>query len=140
VSGWSEVFLGIIALATLAMAVVQVGVLVAAGLLARRVNRLVTQVELEIKPIFAHLNVIGRDASRAAALATAQVERVDRIFADVAQRVDQTLNALQATLAVPAGEGRAILSAIRAALQSIREGRGGRGRRSRGEDEDALFI
>ena len=30
-----------------------------------------------MKPIFGHLNAIARDASRAAALATAQVERVD---------------------------------------------------------------
>jgi hypothetical protein len=140
VSGWSEVFLGIIAFAMLATAVVQIGVLVAAGLLARRVGRLVTQVEVEMKPIFAHLNVIGRDASRAAALATAQVERVDRIFADVAQRVDQTLNSLQASLTIPAGEGRAILSALRAAFLVIRDRRGAKRRRPRGDDEDALFI
>ena len=139
-SAWSEFFLGVIALATLAMAVVQVGVLVAAGLLARRVSRLVSQVELEIKPIFAHLNVIGRDASRAAALATAQVERVDRMFADLAQRLEHTMGVVQATLAIPAGEGRAIVSGVRAALHALREGRRGRMRRPRGEDEDALFI
>ena len=83
VSVWAEVFLGIIALATLAMAIAQIGVLVAAGRLARRVGRLIDQVELELKPVFGHLNAIGRDASRAAALATAQVERVDRLFTDL---------------------------------------------------------
>ena len=36
-SAWTEVFLGIIAVATLATAIVQVGVVVAAGLLVRRI-------------------------------------------------------------------------------------------------------
>ena len=36
-SVWSEVFLGVIAVATLAMAIAQVGVLIAASFLARRV-------------------------------------------------------------------------------------------------------
>ena len=40
VSVWAEVFLGVIAVATLAMAIAQIGVLVAAGRLARRVGRL----------------------------------------------------------------------------------------------------
>ena len=37
-SGWSEVFLGIIAVATLATAVIQIAVLVAAGMLTRRLG------------------------------------------------------------------------------------------------------
>ena len=82
---WSEIFLGVIAVATLAMAIVLVGVLVAASRLARRVGRILDQLELELKPLFVHLNAIGRDASRAAALATAQVERVDRVFTEHAK-------------------------------------------------------
>ena len=61
----------------------QIGVLVAAGRLARRVERLLDQFDRELKPLFDHLNAIGRDASRAAALATAQVERADRLFTDL---------------------------------------------------------
>ena len=102
VSVWAEVFLGVIAVATLAMAIAQIGVLVAAGRLARRVGRLLDQVELELKPVFGHLNAIGRDASRAAALATAQVERVDRLFTDLTDRVDETVQTLHSTLAGPA--------------------------------------
>ena len=37
------------------IAIVQVGVIVAAGLLARRVGRLLTEIERDIKPIFAQL-------------------------------------------------------------------------------------
>ena len=139
-SRWTDVFLGIIAVATLAIAVGQVGLLVAAGLLARRLGRLVTQVEVEMKPLFAHLNVIGRDASRAAALATAQVERVDRIFSDVAQRVEDSLNTFQQSIAMPTGQARALFAAFRAAFLAIRDSRSASRRRSRAEDEDALFI
>jgi hypothetical protein len=137
----TEVFLGVIAIATLLMAIVQVAVIVAAALLARRMTRLVERVEQDIKPLFAHLNAIGRDASRAAALATAQVERADRLFADVAVRVEETLNGVQTTLGAPLREGRALLSAFRAGLAVIREIRqNSRARQARGEDEDALFI
>ena len=141
-STWADVFLGIIAVATLAIAIVQIGVVVAAGRLARRIDTLTEQFEREVKPLFGHLNAIGRDASRAAALATAQVERADKLFADVAMRVELALNSVQGTLGTPAREGRALLSAFKAAFKAIRELRhDARSRRqSRAEDEDALFI
>ena len=137
---WRDVFLGVIAVATLAMAVAQIGVIIAAGLMARRVGRIVDQIERDVKPLFGHLNAIGADASRAVALATAQVERADKLFGDVAVRVEQTLSAVQTSIAAPAREGRALLTAFRAALQAIRELRTGRTRHGRGEDDDALFI
>jgi hypothetical protein len=94
-----------------------------------------------VKPLVGHLNAIGRDAARAAQLATAQVERADKLFADVAQRFEQTLSGVEASISAPAREGRALLSAFRAAFQVLRElRRDGRGRQGRGDDEDALFI
>jgi len=136
---WAEIFLGVIAVATIAMAVVQIGVIVAAGRLARRVDRLADQVENDLKPLFTHLNAIGRDASRAMALATVQVERADKLFGDLAAKVEETVTILQANLVTPAREGRALLAALRAALGAIRSARG-RGRQTRAEEEDALFI
>jgi hypothetical protein len=140
VSGWTDVFLGIIAVATLATAIVQVGVLVAAGLLTRRVGRLVDRVERELSPMFASVNAIAQDAARAASLATAQVERVDKLFSDAAIRVDETLKLVQSAVAAPAREGAALLSGLRAAINAIRSGasRSSRGRSA--DDEDALFI
>ena len=135
----AELFLAIIAVATLASAIVQVGVIVAATLLVRRINRLTTQVEQELKPLFAHLNAIGRDASRAASLAVAQVERVDRLLGDATRKIEQTLNTVQATIVAPAREGLALLSALRAAMDVLRDKRG-RARQRGGEEEDALFI
>ena len=138
---WGDVFLGVIAVATLAIAIAQVGVLVAAGRLARRVERLTEQFEQEMRPLFGHMNAIGRDAARAAALATAQVERADRLFTDVAERVEQGIATLQSTIGGPAREGRALLVAFRAAFQVLSEMRSQRRpRQGRGDDEDALFI
>jgi hypothetical protein len=141
VIAWRDVFLGVIALATLAIAVGQIAVMVAAGRMARRVEQLAAQFERDVRPLFGHLNAIGRDASRAAALATAQVERADKLFGEIAARVEQTLNGVQETIVGPVREGRALLSAFRAAMQAIREvRRNSRSRQGRGDDEDALFI
>jgi hypothetical protein len=137
---WRDVFLGVIAVATLAIAIAQVGVIIAAGLMARRVGRMVDQLERDVKPLFGHLNAIGSDASRAVALATAQVERADKLFADVTGRIEQTLNSLQTSIGAPAREGRAMMGAFRAAIQALREMRSGRARQGRGDEEDPLFI
>jgi hypothetical protein len=137
---WRDVFLGVIAVATLAIAVAQIGVIIAAGLMARRVGRMVDQIERDVKPLFGHLNAIGTDASRAVALATAQVERADKLFGEVAVRIEQSLAIVQGTIGAPAREGRAILGAFRAALQVLRDIRTRRSRSGRGDDEDALFI
>ena len=140
-SGWSEVFLGVIAVATLATAVVQIAVLVAASVLAKRIERLANRVERDLGPILASVNAIGKDAARAASLATAQVERVDRLFGDAAQRLDTTLGAIQTAAAVPAREGAALMSGLRAALETLRVGVANRPSRARSaDDDDALFI
>jgi predicted PurR-regulated permease PerM len=138
-SGRAEFFLGIIALTTAATAVVQIGVLVVAGLLARRIHRMVDHIDEELKPLFGHLNAIGRDASRAASLATAQVERVDRLMTDLVERLEQILNGLQAFVSGPVRSGSAFMSAFRMIVSLVREARTGR-RRPRADDEDPLFI
>jgi hypothetical protein len=138
---WSEVFLGVIAVATLAIAVSQIAVIVLANQATRRIAELAEQFERDLRPLYGQLNSIGNDAARAASLAAAQVERVDHLFGDVALRFEQTLKAVQDTVIGPVREGRAVLSAFRAALEAIRElRRNGRSRPGRAEDDDALFI
>lgn len=140
-TAWSDVFLGVIAVATLAMAVAQVAVIVVAGRAARRVAEVAEQFQRDVKPLFGHLNAIGHDAARAAALAAVQVERVDQLFTDVVQRFEQTVSTVQATVIGPVREGRALISAFKAAMQAVRELRqNGRPRQGRAEEEDALFI
>jgi hypothetical protein len=141
VTAWTEIFLGVIAGATLVMAIVQIGIIVAAGMLARRILRLTDRVEQEITPLFEHLNAIGRDASRAAALATAQVERADQLFSHLAERIEQTLTIVQSSIRAPVREGRALVRAFLAGLRAVRGTRhAGRSRQGRTEDEEALFI
>lgn len=137
----TNTWLGVIAVATLLIAIVQIGVLVAAGLLARRLAKLAENLEQQVKPVFQHLDTIGREASRAAALATVQVERADRLFADVSGRVEQSLDQVQSAMSIPAREGAALLSAFRAAFSVFKNPPpSSRRSRTRGDDEDALFI
>ena len=138
---WAHLFLGIIAAATVAMAISQIGAIVYAALLARQVTRLIGQLEQELKPLSASVTAIGRDAARASALAAAQVERVDRLFTDLTGRVEETAQAIQKTVAMPAREGAALMAGLKAALSAFRELRARPGTGSaRTEDEDALFI
>lgn len=140
-SVWTDVFLGVIAVATLSTAIVQIAVIVAAGRAAKRMADVVDRFSQDVKPIIGQLNAMGRDASRATALAVAQVERADRLFTDVALRVDETLSSVQASIGKPAREGRAMWTAFRVAFDVIREmRRSGRSRSNRSDDEDALFI
>lgn len=138
-SDWAVVFLGIIAAATLVTSILQIAVLLAAGQLLRRMGRFVDVIEQEAKPILDHLHSISRDASRAAALATVQVERVDHLFGMLTARVEETLETVQTAVMKPAREVSALMAGLRAALEVVRDLRGSR--RKRGpEDEDTLFI
>lgn len=134
---WQLVFLGSTALAVVVMAAIQVGAVIYAVRLARRAERLVSQIEQEIVPIISRLAVISDDAARATSLAVAQVERADRLFADLSQRVERIMVLIETTLTGPAREGMAIISGIKAALAALR---GPRGRARSADDEDALFI
>lgn len=137
---WGEVFLGVIAVATLGTAIAQLGVLVTVSRLGRRVERLTDQVERELKPIVEYWNVIGRDVSRTTSLATAQLERVDRVLAGLVERLDRTLDGVQAVVSKPVREGGAVLSAFLVALKLIRREMRARRARSRTEEDEALFI
>ena len=140
-SFWAELFLGVIALATFTMAAIQVGLIVYGWSVARRVNRLLTQVEHEMKPLAESLNTIARDAARISSLAAGQVERVDRLVTDLTTRLEETAATVQNAILKPLRDGAAIMSGVKAAIDVVREltGRAG-ANRTRAEEEDALFI
>jgi hypothetical protein len=141
VTYWAQVFLGIIAVATLLMALVQVSVILCGLMLARRVARMLDQLERDAKPIVESLNAIARDAARAAALAAVQVERVDKVFSDLAVRIEQTASTVQKAIVNPLRDGAAVLAGVRAALAVLKDLTGrSRGAGVRAEDDDALFI
>ena len=118
---WNLVFLGIIAVSVALMAVIQVGVIVFGARLARRVEQMATQIDRDIKPLIVNLNIVGQEAARAAELAALQVQRVDALFADVADRIDETAANLQTAILTPAREGMALVQGVKAAFAALRE-------------------
>lgn len=118
---WGEIFLGVIALATLTMATIQVAVIVYGLSVARRVNKLLANVEQEIKPLAENVNAIARDAARITSLTAGQVERVDRLVTDLSVRIDQTASTIQDTILRPLRDGAALLAGAKAAIEVLRE-------------------
>ena len=139
---WSLVFLGAIALATLTMAVIQVGVIVYAGRLKLRMDRLAETVEHDLKPLMGRLKEMSGDAARVSSLAVAQAERADQLFAEFARRSDHILSLVQNAVVVPAREGMAVLEGLRAGLAALRSLAERRAPQPSGtaEDKEALFI
>lgn len=138
-SDWTTVFLGVIAAATLLMALLQVGAVLALARVARRIERIADEVHHEIKPLIARAHGIAEDAQRAASLAAAQAERVDALLAEVSRRIDETAAIVQRAIVTPAREGLALMAGLKAGLALLRGTRPA-GSAGRFDEEDALFI
>lgn len=151
---WADVFLGVIAAATLLMALMQIAAVVVAAKLARQAQEAVrraqatlataeqtlTSVRDEVRPLLTQAAAIASDASKTAALASAQAGKIDRLVTDLVQRADQTSLVVQQAILTPAREGLALVAGLRAALGVVRDARDWRRRPSRSEEEDPLFI
>jgi predicted PurR-regulated permease PerM len=138
VNTWATVFLGIIAMATLVTAVLQIVLLVAGLQLVRRVTRFIEDIERDVRPILGHINSIARDASKVATLAAAQVERADQLLSNAVVRIDDLLSNLSTVVVKTLREGNALMMGIRAVMAAVQAFRDRRRRRS--EDDEALFI
>ncbi len=138
-TGWSSVFLAIIALGTATMAILQVGAVIYASRMARRMEQLVTRVEGDLQPLIGRANDVADDAARVASLAAAQVERVDALLTDVTSQVETSVKQLRTAVISPTREGLALVSGLRAAIAALR-GLELRRRRAVAEEDDALFI
>jgi hypothetical protein len=140
VNDWTSAFLGVIALSTLIMALIQVGAIIATLRVVREAQQVLKSVRQEVHPVIARATALADEASRTVALATAQMQKVDRLVTDLSQRVDETSSVVQQAIVTPAREGIAIVAAVKAALGVLR-GLGPPGRPGRhSEEEDALFI
>ena len=135
----AEVLLGLIAAATLAMAAVQVGLVIVAVRLARQVQDLRASLDGDIRPLILNLSAASNNVVRVTELAVTQIQRVDRLFGDLAHRVDDATRLVQSTLLAPLREGRALLAAVGAALGAMRDMRPLR-EEPLPADDDPLFI
>ena len=134
---WATVFLGIIAMATLVTAILQVVLLVAGWQLVRRITMLVDNLDRDIRPILANVGQITKDASRVASLAAAQVEKADQLLTTAIVRIEDLLTNLSTMVVKTMREGNALVAGIRAVMAAIEALRR---RRRRSEDDEALFI
>lgn len=138
---WSSVFLGVIAGATLLMALIQIGAIIAVLKIAKQAQDVLASVQRDVKPLIARAGEIADEASKTAALATAQAQKVDTLVTDLTRRVDETSALVQQAIVTPAREGMAVVAAIKAGLSAFRGFGDFRGRPGRhGEGDDALFI
>lgn len=135
-------FLGVIAVATLAMAVVQVGAIIMLARLARRVEQVSAQIQREVGPLTDRLRLVADNMQHATSLAAMQIERVDRLLSSASRRAEETMAVVHGVITGPLREGLAVVAAAKAVIAAFRSFRGGDGRRGAGrfDDEDPLFI
>ena len=137
----SDVYLGVIAVAVAAMAVIQVAAIVVALRTARRVGDAVSRFEADVRPIVTNLKSMSADAARTASIASTQAQRAEQLIGDLAARVNDTVAAVEATVMTPAREAYAIVQGLLGALSAFREGPSRPSRRPvTSEEEDSLFI
>lgn len=136
----SELFLGIIAAATLVMALIQVGAIVFAARLGRRVQQLMATIQEDVRPLIARATSIAEEASKTAAIASTQAQKIDTLVSDLTRRVEETSLVVQEAVVTPARETLALVAGLKAGLAALKGLRDFRGRTGRVEDEDPLFI
>jgi len=117
----STLLLSVIAAATVIMAVVQIGVVVFAARLAKRVSRLVDVIEHEIKPTLARVDAVSSDVARVTSLASNQAERLDQITSQLIEKIDDILTVADRSVFAPLKQGAGFLFGLRAALSVFRD-------------------
>lgn len=124
----SDIFLGVIAVSVLAMAVVQVAIVVGAWRAAKQAGEAARRLEQEIKPMMANLQAMSADLARTSALVATQVERVDQLTTNVARRVEETTASLQASILTPVKDAFAFLHGLKSVVSAFTGGRPNRDR------------
>ena len=81
------------------------------------------EIRREVMPLVAKAHRISDDAARVASMAVVQIERVDRLLALTADRVNETLAVIQPAVIEPVRQGAAVLTAMRAAVSAFRDWR-----------------
>jgi len=117
----SEVFLGVIAVATLVMALIQVCLVIAGIIAVKRMYDMLLRVENTMKPVLAHVDELVIDATASVAAVRVQIDRVEQQAVQVLKRTDQAVQRVQDYLVAPAREGMALAAGARALFGAFRE-------------------
>jgi hypothetical protein len=117
----SEVFLGVIAVATLVMALIQVCLVIAGIIAVKRLHDMLLRVENTMKPVLAHVDELVMDATASVAAVRVQIDRVEQQAVQVLKRTDQAVQRVQDYLVAPAREGMALAAGARALFGAFRE-------------------
>jgi hypothetical protein len=115
---WAVVFLGVIAVASLAQTAFLVALALASRRLARRVDEIHDRFERELRPSLERLARISRNLAEMSDLATLQARRIDGVLADTLDRVEEASGYLRRFLLRPLGP----LSSVAAVIKGLRKG------------------
>jgi hypothetical protein len=116
----SDVYLGAIAAATVLMALVQIGVLVAGIIAVKRMREALVRFEDSTRPMLAHVDDLVVDATESIAAVRAQLDRVERQAVHVLTRTDEAVQQVRRYLVAPAREGIALAAGARALVGGLR--------------------
>ena len=117
----TEVFLGVIAVATLVMALIQVCLVIAGIIAVKRMYDMLLRVENTVKPVLARVDELVMDATASVAAVRVQIDRVEQQAVQVLKRTEQAVQRVQDYLVAPAREGMALAAGARALFGAFRE-------------------
>jgi hypothetical protein len=116
-----HVLLAILAISTLIMAVVQVEIVIAGFVLARRFTATFSKIEKAAMPLLSHVDAMATEGLATLETVRDQLGRVEHVTSDVMSRIDQTAQRLQSYVLRPARQGVALLAGARAVMQVFRK-------------------
>ena len=130
------IWFGLIAVALIAMAVVQVVTAVQIARTAREVTRTAVELRQDLRPLIDKVSRIADDAARGTALAVAQVERIDRVVGAAAEQIESTLHTIKHAVIEPMRQGSMVMAVLKAVMSAFRRPP----RREAEEHEDPMFV
>lgn len=124
---WTNVFLGVIAFATLMAAIAQVAVLIGVAKAAKRINVLADRAERAIEPTVHRIDELRAQVADVVARGAVQIERAERLVDDISHQAERVSTTLRGAATYPVRETSALVAGARAIIARLTNGRTSRG-------------